>query len=349
MTEVPNLCSASWLKERVKAIFQAAGAPEAAAEDVADHTLEAHLRGVETHGLRRLGPYLDRIVQGSVQAWAEPLIRKQNALIQVDGRHGIGHHVAVRSASAASQAAEELGVGLALVRAGHHFGFAGYYATRMAARGQLTLVGSNGQVCVAPRGGKRPLLSNDPLAIAAPLGPEGFLELDMAMSVTSRANIVQAASQGGRIPQDWAQDEQGRPTSDPEAALAGSLLAFGGDKGWALLFALEVVFGVLGGGAYADQVVNKEAHPRAPENLSQFFLAIDLNQTSGVEGFEERLQDLIDRLEQLPVDPGADRPRYPGRKRWQLRKNRLSEGIPVIPQDYRHLQTLGERFDIRID
>jgi LDH2 family malate/lactate/ureidoglycolate dehydrogenase len=327
----------------------AAGTPDAAADHFADHMTEAHLRGVDTHGLRRVGPYLDRIVQGGVDAAAEPSFTGRGALIQVDGLNGLGHHVAAEAADAASRAAKELGVGAAWVRGGNHFGFAGYYAVRMAARGQVGLVGSNGQVCVGPAGSTRALLSNDPLALAAPIDQDDFIELDMAASVTSRANIVQAAREGKALPEGWAQDDRGRPTTDPEAALVGSLLAFGGHKGWALLFALEVLIGVLDGGAYADQVVSKEEHPNAPENLSQFFLAIDLDQLQGRSDFQARLGDLIDRMNQLPLAPDADPPRYPGRTRWNLRRRRLREGVPIQPRDYQSFYEAGQRFGIRID
>src|SRR5205814_1972844 len=85
------------------------------------------------------------------------------------------------------------------------------------------------QVCVAPEGAKKPLLSNNPLAIAAPLrSPDRFLELDLATSMTSRANIVEAAGSGALLPPGWAQDSDGNPTRSPGAALEGSLQAFGG-------------------------------------------------------------------------------------------------------------------------
>src|SRR5262249_60323683 len=127
-----------------------------------------------------------------------------------------------------------------LVRNSNHFGFAGYYATLIAASKQLGIVTSNGQVCVAPEGAKKPLLSNNPLAIAAPLrSPDRFLELDLATSVTSRANIVEAAGSGALLPPGWAQDAGGKPTRSPGPALKGRLQAFRGGQGVAVLGALE--------------------------------------------------------------------------------------------------------------
>ena len=112
----------------------------------------------------------------------------------VDGRNGIGHHVATETARAVSAAARQFGVAIALVHNSNHFGFAGYYATLIGQWGQISIVTSNGQVCVAPAGATEAMLSNDPLAIAAPTGRDDtFLEMDLATSVTSRANVVEAA------------------------------------------------------------------------------------------------------------------------------------------------------------
>ena len=236
----PVVRPARWVRALVRDPLAAAGASPEAAEAMADAVTEAHLRGVETHGLRRLRPYIERIRSGGVDA-ARPQVGAKNALLIVDGRNGIGHHVATVAAKAVSDAARRFGIAVALVRNSNHFGFAGHRRHHDRAERQLALVTSNGQVCVAPEGGTQSLLSNNPLAIAAPMRADRFLELDLATSATSRANIVAAAGAGELLPAGWAQDAQGRPTRDLAAALAGSLLAFGGGKGFGLLVALEAL------------------------------------------------------------------------------------------------------------
>jgi LDH2 family malate/lactate/ureidoglycolate dehydrogenase len=111
--------------------------------------------------------------------------------------------------------------------------------------------------------------------------------LDLATSVTSRANVVEAARSGGLLPDGWAQDENGMPTRDPASALAGSLLAFGAEKGCGLLVALEALTGVLSGGAYADQVSSKEASPDAPEGTAHTMIAIDLEKAIGADLYDD--------------------------------------------------------------
>jgi LDH2 family malate/lactate/ureidoglycolate dehydrogenase len=329
-SEGSRLCSAQWLHGIVKQCVQAVGARVEIADAMASAITEAHLRGIETHGLRRLRPYIARIRSGGVDIKSEPQVDAYHAVLKIDGCNGVGHHVASFAAHAVSDAARQFGIAVALVRNSNHFGFAGYYATLIAARRQLGIVTSNGQVCVGPEGAAKALLSNNPLAIAAPLSQsDSFLELDMATSVTSRANIVEAARAGEILPAGWAQDSEGNPTRDPTAALAGSLLAFGGAKGFGLLIALEAITGVLSGGAFADQVSSKEAAPDAPEGTAHTMIAVDLEAVFGAQSYSERLEELIHRLAALPLNASAQASRYPGERRWQLRRDRIRNGIPL--------------------
>jgi LDH2 family malate/lactate/ureidoglycolate dehydrogenase len=345
----PVVRPAHWVRALVGDALGAAGASPEAAVAMADAVTEAHLRGVETHGLRRLRPYIERIRSGGVDVAARPQVGAKSALLTVDGRNGVGHHVATVAAKAVSDAARQFGIAVALVRNSNHFGFAGYYATMIAAERQLGIVTSNGQVCVAPEGATQPLLSNNPLAIAAPMREDRFLELDLATSATSRANIVEAAGAGGLLPAGWAQDAQGRPTREPAAALAGSLLAFGGGKGFGLLFALEALTGLLCGGAFADQVSSKEAAPDAPEGTAHTMIAVDLETALGTDAYVDRLEELVRRLAALDVNPGAEPARYPGERRWRLRRERLRDGIPLPDAEVADVMSLARSLGVAVE
>ncbi len=180
----PAVRPAQWVHDLVNSCLQAVGAHSEGAQAMATAVTEAHLRGVETHGLRRLRPYVTRLRSGGVNPKAQLQADQNQALLKIDGRNGIGHHVAAFAANAVSDAARQFGIAIALVRNSNHFGFAGYYATLIAGQGQVGIVTSNGQVCVAPEGSTKPLLSNNPIAIAAPTGRiDSYLELDLATSV----------------------------------------------------------------------------------------------------------------------------------------------------------------------
>lgn len=337
----------SWLREVIFSCLEAVGVSAKAAEDMTDALTEAHLRGVETHGIRRLRPYIERIRIGGVDAKATPLIETRGNVFMIDGKNAVGHHVGVVAAEAVSEMAKTHGSGVALVRNSNHFGFAGYYATRIAANNEVGFVTSNGQVCVAPPGGLRSLFSNNPIAIAAPTGTDAYLEMDIATSVTSRAKIVQAAQRNEPIARGLALDANGKETHDPSAALLGSLLPMGGMKGFFFLLAMEALTGVLSGGNYANLVSSKEASPEAPEGLAHLFWATDLESTTGAKKFTDRLQDLIERLETLPLTPGKPPLRYPGWDRWKLRRHRLVEGIPIALREYDDLVSLAEELGVK--
>lgn len=333
---------AAWVRDMTRQALTQAGALPEVAEAVAEAIIEAHLRGIETHGIRRLRPYLARIRAGGVDPLARPEITRRGAVLSVDGRNGIGHYVATFAARAVSDLARETGIALGLVRNSNHFGFAGHYATLIAQREQIGIVISNGQVCVGPEGAKAAFVSNNPLAIAAPTGrPDAFFELDLATSATSRANVVQAAKTGDLLPPGWAQDREGAPTRDAAAALGGSLLAFGGPRGFSLLLALEALTGLLSGGAYADQVSSKEAAPQTPEGTCHTFVAIDLETALGAATFRARIDDFLGQLCAMPVRDDAPAIRYPGERRWSLRRQRLQGGVPLSAEEEADLEELS--------
>ena len=226
------------------------------------------------------------------------------------------------------------------------FRFSGYYA-RSCGTAAARPSPPTAKAQASPEGATKPLLSNNPLAIAAPMrGANAFLELDMATSVTSRANIVEAARSGAPLSPGLAQDAEGKPTRDPAAALAGSLLAFGGGKGFGLLVALEALTGVLCGGAFADQVSSKEAAPDAPEGTAHTMIAIDLDTALGTELYSERLDDLVRRLAALPASPAAAAIRYPGERRWVLRDERLRDGVPLSDAELADVAKLADELGL---
>ena len=177
---------------------------------------------------------------------------------------------------------------------------------------------------------------------------DALFELDLATSVTSRANIVEAAKSGTLLPSGWAQDRDGKATRDPKAALEGSLLAFGGAKGFAFLLALEMMTGVLAGGAYADQVSSKEAAPNAPEGTAHMMIAIDLEKAIGRDDFSHRLRDLLQHLTALPMSEEAVPVRYPGERRWSLRRDRMRDGIPLAAAELDDLLRLANELGVKV-
>lgn len=337
------------LERTATAILCAAGAASEAARDAARHIACAEASGVGTHGLRRLAPMVQRLRGGGIDGTAKPELSRSGAVISVDGRNGLGHHVARFAADAAIEAALDLGAGVALVRNSNHFGYAGYYAVHMAEQGMVGLVVSNGQVLVGPPGARRAIFSNDPVAVAAPMAEGSVFEFDMATSVTSRARIAQAAEFGRSIDPGLALDADGQPTTDAVAALKGLLLPMGGTKGFGFIAALEVLTGVLPGGAYADLVTSKEAATDRPEGTSHFLMAISAEAAGGLETFRARISDLADRLAALPMAEGTPPPRLPGARRAALRAKAAREGVSLSASEWSTLRRLAAEAGAPLD
>ncbi|HEY9280419.1 MAG TPA: Ldh family oxidoreductase, partial [Eoetvoesiella sp.] len=235
--------------------FQGLGLPAADAAEVVKILVLADLFGLSTHGLSRIESYGERLQVGGINARPNITIeRPAPALRLVDGDNGIGPLVGMRALEAAMQAAQECGVGVALARGSNHFGPISPYSLIAAQEGYASIIGSNATTTIAPWGGSDARLGNSPLGFGVPNpGGNPFL-LDMALSVVARAKIRNAMKLGESIPDTWATDKEGRPTTDPQAALDGFLLPIGGHKGYGLALLVDLFAGLLSNAAYLTHV-----------------------------------------------------------------------------------------------
>lgn len=337
----------SSLRTFTREVAVAAGCSGRAAVDLADVTVEAELRGVTTHGFRRLEAYVGRIADGAVDGVASPVVHGSGSVVSVDGRNAIGQHVGCIAADIARERARTEGVAVAAVKNSNHFGFAGYYATRIASAGMMALVTTNGTPCVAPPNTQGAFFSNNPLAVAAPVGKERFFELDLSMSLMSRDWIRRSAEQGEPLPTGVAVGPDGVATQDPEIAMLGSMEPMAGLRGYALLFALELFASVLSMANSADEVPRKEMDSVTPEGLGHFMLAIHIDSLGGAEAFAKKFHGIVDRIEGRSRISGESPPRYPGQRRWTIRRERKVTGIPLDDGLVSRLRRLGESSGIR--
>ena len=268
------------------------GLDPAEAERVAFVLVLGDLMGHHTHGVLRLESYGDRIRRGAIDPRARPRLEEvAPAVVRIDGNGAIGPRVGRDALDAAMARARSLGVGMAFVRNGNHFGAIAPYCWLAAQEGFATIIGSNASVTVAPTGAREERLGNNPLAIGVPRPGADPVILDMAMSVVARGKIRAAAKKGEAIPATWATDREGRPTTDPKAALEGFLMPFGGYKGYGLAVMVDLFAGLLSGGAYLTHVKSWLDEPDAPGNLGQFFIAIDCTRLGNPEWLAQRMAD----------------------------------------------------------
>ena len=212
--------------------LERAGVPAADAALVADSLVQADLWGHQSHGMLRLPWYLARLRSGAMAAVTAPeLVVDAGAVAVLDGRNGVGQVLTARAAAEAVARARAHGVGAVAVRNSGHFGTAMYF-TRMAAReGCVALLATNASPAMAPWGGRRKAVGSNPWSIAAPAGKHPPMLLDIANSGVARGKIYLARNKGERIPEGWALDADGAPTTDPVAAIAGISPAHGRPQG----------------------------------------------------------------------------------------------------------------------
>ena len=281
--------------------FAGLGLPAADAADVVDILVLADLFGLSTHGLSRIESYGERLQVKGINARANIQVSSPAPAIRlIDGDNGVGPLVGMHALRAAMSAAEENGVGIAFARNSNHFGPISPYGLLAAEAGYASIIGSNATTTIAPWGGTDARVGNSPIGFGVP-NPDGnhFL-LDMAMSVVARAKIRNALKAGASIPDTWATDAQGLPTTDPKQALDGFLQPIGGHKGYGLALMVDLFAGLLSNAAYLTHVKSWVDAPDEPQNLGHFFLLIDTRRLGSPRWLADRMNDFAAILHDSP-------------------------------------------------
>jgi len=287
--------------ERVaRQAFEAHGIDVEDAAVTAEMLVTAEARGKSSHGLIRLPRYVRGVEHGNVDPeGAIEVVRDSGATATICGGARLGPAVAVDALGEATARADQYGIGLVGVRDSTHLGALGYYTDRIRREGYVCLALTNTEPAVAPLGGTDPVLGTNPIAIGLPTDPP--FNLDMSTAAIARGSLETAAERGEQIQEGVAVDSDGLPTTDPEAALDGTILPFGGAKGSGLAVAVEVLAGGLVGAAMGRDVTGTY-HTEDPCTKGDLFVAVDPEAVGG-PGTVERIERFLDRLTD---DSGAD-------------------------------------------
>lgn len=312
-------------------ILQACGVDAPEARITAATLVEADQRGLASHGVVMLPLYVERIRAGSVSPTAHPsVVTDAGAVAVLDGGHGLGQVAAQEGMALAIAKARQHGVGVVVIRRAFHFGGA-YAPARQAARaGLIGIAACNTRPLMPAPGGATRVVGNNPLAIAVPQEGDEPIVLDMAMSEAAMGKIRLAAASGQSIPASWATDADGRPTTDPAAAIAGMLLPAAGPKGYGLALMVDLLTGGLSGGAVGSRVQGLFGDRAVPYDCSHLFLALD----PSVFGTAQELRDAVAQLagevhDGAMVDPEA-RALLPGERE---QRQEVSAGATVTIDD----------------
>jgi LDH2 family malate/lactate/ureidoglycolate dehydrogenase len=301
------------LTEVVEAIFVAAGVGRDDARAVAEDLVAADVEGVASHGIMLVPMYVERLRARSVSlASRGEVVSDRDGAVVIDAHDAFGQLTARQAVELAVARARRHGLAAVAVRNAFHFGAAGRYARMMAAEGCIGIVMANTRPLMPAPGGAEPVTGNNPIAIATPSDGPFAPEVDMALSAAAMGRIRNAAAAGEAIPEGWAADRSGAPTTDPHAAIAGMLLPAAGPKGFGLAFLVDLLSGGLSGGAVGAEVQPLYGDPARPYRCSHLFLAIDVGHFGSPDAFAARAGLELKRVGKARRAPGVERVYAPG-------------------------------------
>jgi len=308
------------------------GAGRAQARTVAAALVGAELTGQRGHGLARLPAYAEQVLAGKIDGRAEPVVTEPRpGTLAIDAGHGFAYPALERAVAALPAMARAQGIAMAGIRRSHHAGVSGLVVEALARDGLAALMLVNTPSAIAPWGGRRALLGTNPIAFAAPVEGAEPVVIDLSVSQVARGKVMAAVQRGEAIPEGWALDSAGRPTTDPEAALAGTMVALGGAKGAALALMVEILAAGLTGARFAYEASSFLDADGAPPGTGQLLLGID------PAAFGSEAPARIAALAAAIESEGDAR--LPGRRRQSLRAG--AEGIAIDAELRARIEALG--------
>jgi LDH2 family malate/lactate/ureidoglycolate dehydrogenase len=333
------------LERFARSILAAAGAPDPISAVVAGSLVESNLVGHDSHGVRRLGPYLEMIERGTVRPAAEAaVLERSGATGIVTGNRGFGQPAARLAASVAAGLAARHGAATVAIRECNHVGRLGEYAGWLAERGMIGIALGNADPTVAPFGGRRRLLGTNPLAWAAPRSAgRAPLVMDWATASVAEGKVAVALARGEPVPEGAVVDGAGQPSTDPaDFYRGGALLPFGGHKGYGLSVMIELVGGLLTGTGIS-------CLPGYDGGFGTVLLAVDIERFVPLDRFRGEVEEFCRTLRETPPAAGHAGVLVPGEPEARTREERVRSGVPVPAAHLRELRALAERLRVPAD
>lgn len=329
-------------------ILQAAGLGKQDAETVAQTLVDADLSGIPTHGVSRMGIYVKRLEEGVVDRTASPcVIEEHPSALVVDACNAMGAVGATFAMEKCIEKAAETGSCWAAVRNSNHFGAAGYFARMAAEKGMVGIAMTNLTSKIAPWGSSQGYMGTNPIAIAVPTGADPLV-LDMTPSVVSLGKLILAQKLGESIPEGWALDADGNPTTDPKEGRAGTLLPIGGPKGSGLAIMVDVLCGLLSDGPCGPHIRDLYGEYRLPQQVGHMFCAIDISAFLPLARFSERADTMVQEIKSLPKVAGTEEILMPGERSAACRHRNTKDGIDLADAVWEELCAIAARYGVKL-
>lgn len=317
--------------------------PAHKASIVATSLVASNLRGVDSHGIQLLPFYIDQLLAHEVDPLTDGcVVSESGACMLFDGGNGLGQWIAETCCGHAIRMARNHGIGMVTARESNHFGACAWWAQKMRDAGMIGIVFCNASPIVPPWQGKEGRFGTNPICMSVP----GPWLLDMATTTVAAGRIFKAFINGQpEIPQGWAFNSEGIPTTDTQAAYKGMLMPLGGYKGSGLAFMVEILCAVLSGGAMTNEVGGIRFRGRKVR-VSQTYLAIDIARFMPVEQFTARMEKLVTQIKSTSAAPGYDEVMVAGDPEWRTEADRLKNGIPIAEGNWESLVKAGARVGV---
>lgn len=305
--------------------LERAGANPVMAEAAAKHLVRAEEHGLPTHGMSRVPFYCGYLRNGRAEGAARPkMLSDRAAVCLIDNCDGLPYESSEWAIGEIIQRARRNGIGFAGITNSGHVGVLGIHLLPVAQEGMVGVAFTNSPAAIPAWGGKKPLFGTDPVAFAFPRQNGDPLVIDLALTTVVRGKIMLAMQKGEQIPEGWALDRNGQPTTDPKEALDhGSLFPIGGAKGAMLALAFELICAALTGAAIGTEADSFFSDKGNKPKIGHAFLAIDPGALAGHARYFERVETVIATM---LADEGV---RLPGSRRFASEKKLRAEGIEI--------------------
>ncbi|HEX9017834.1 MAG TPA: Ldh family oxidoreductase [Anaerolineaceae bacterium] len=353
---------ANVLEQFMQDVFLRLGVPEKDARICAEILITSDLRGIESHGIQRMKMYYDKIRQG-VQFPVTKLevVRESHTTAVIDGHHGMGQVIARHAMNMAIEKARAYGMGAVAVRNSTHFGIAGYYPLMATQAGMIGMTFTNARPSIAPTFGVKPMLGTNPIAFGCPTDEAFPFLYDAATSITQRGKLEVLARIDKPAPAGWVINQDGEVLTDAQDCLDGfgkgtaALLplgglgeTLGGHKGYGLATMVEIFSAALQSGhfLYGLLGLDEQGH-RVPNSLGHFFMAMNIENFTGLEDFKKTTGNILRDLRAATPQPGCERIYTAGEKEYENELRVRKEGVKVVPSLLTDIKTMITELGLR--
>jgi LDH2 family malate/lactate/ureidoglycolate dehydrogenase len=347
------------LEEFVKSVLQRSGLSEEDARISAEVLLYADRRCIESHGVARLERYVIELKTGGILPRAEMrVVHETPVSLLVDGGGGMGQPIGYRTMQRCIEKARTNMICLASVRNSNHYGIAGYYTLMALSENMIGISMTNSAPLVVPTHARDAIIGTNPISMGVPAGREQPFLLDMATATVPRGKLEVKARHNQSMPDCWATDEEGLPSTDAARVLdnlknrrGGGLLPLGGGteetgghKGFGLGVAVEILCGVLSSGEVATDVYGRK---NQPSGVAHFLGAINPAAFVGLDEIRENMDHLLGLLKSSPKAAGQTRIFVAGEKEYDC-QDCTREKLPLERNVFDTLNRVGEPFGLRL-